>query len=84
MRKIEPILLKVMEQSTLVKKSVSSTDKRAIYFRITGEGESLLSAFIPYNFEAVEIIFSRFEPEDFKTLSTLLKKINLGTEKLTF
>lgn len=76
-------LLKGMEKSGYIVKTVSEKDKRSSYFQMTDIGERVLEDFIPASFGAVKTIFNYFEKKDFSSLDVLLKKINCGTQKIS-
>lgn len=75
-------LLKGMEQQALVQKIASKVDKRSTHIQLTEKGEQLLTAFLPYNYEAAHLLFDPFTKEEKEQFSFLLKKLIKGKEKL--
>jgi DNA-binding MarR family transcriptional regulator len=75
-------LIKGIETKEWVKKIDSPTDGRASFVQLTEKGEKVLEAFLPFNFKAAQMIMSELGKEDMNTLRKIMKKINLGTQKL--
>ena len=70
-----------MDRGWVVKLSAPN-DKRSILIQLTSPGKDVLQQFLPRNFKAVQIIMDALSPDEITTLSSLLKKINTGTNKL--
>ncbi len=56
-------LLKGMEQQTLIEKIASKLDKRSTPIQLTDKGRQILKRFLPYNYEAVHLLFEPFTAE---------------------
>lgn len=53
-------ILKKMEEKNLIEKIPSETDKRSTYIKLTEDGLEKLKYFLPYNYKAVDQLFSNF------------------------
>ena len=78
---VTKILNRLMDRGWVVKLSAPN-DKRSILIQLTSPGKDVLQQFLPRNFKAVQIIMDALSPDEITTLSSLLKKINTGTNKL--
>ena len=74
-------LIKALEQKSWVRKLTSTTDKRSSQIQLTEEGKAALDRFLPHNFEVIERMMRNLTPDDFKTFTTLLNKLKLGTQQ---
>lgn len=76
-------LIKGLERSSFVTKTTSEIDKRSVYIKITKQGETTLTQFLPYNFESVKQLFSPLSEVEMRDFTSLLNKVLQGKNKLT-
>ncbi|WP_083318228.1 MarR family winged helix-turn-helix transcriptional regulator [Floricoccus tropicus] len=75
-------ILKKMEEKNLIEKIPSKTDKRSTYIKLTEEGLKKLKYFLPYNYKAVDQLFSNFSEKELENFAQLLEKLENNKEKL--
>lgn len=74
-------LLKGMESKGWITKSSNFEDKRALFICLSDSGYQILLDFLPKNFRIVNQLLGSLSAEDLQTLSTILKKIENGTQQ---
>ena len=71
-----------MEEKNLIEKIPSETDKRSTYIKLTEDGLEKLKYFLPYNYKAVDQLFSNFSENELENFAQLLEKLENNKEKL--
>ncbi|WP_048000719.1 MarR family winged helix-turn-helix transcriptional regulator [Lactiplantibacillus herbarum] len=80
-----PTVTKILNKLVVngwVTKVSAVNDKRSVMIELTTTGTLVLEKFLPHNFEAVQVIMSELSQDEITTLSTLLHKVTIGTNKL--
>lgn len=75
-------LVKGLINQGLVTSAPSSLDKRMNFIKITNSGAELLNTFLPYNYRAVDELFTDFTVEEKDQFLILLKKLRTGKDKI--
>lgn len=75
------VIDKLVEKE-LVKRVVSTFDKRSNLIDLTDQGRSLLDAIFPKHRETIEEVFSVLTDEELEVTKELLKKIGFHTKEL--
>ncbi|WP_270334528.1 MarR family winged helix-turn-helix transcriptional regulator [Ligilactobacillus acidipiscis] len=74
-------MLKGMREQGLVERQAALDDKRVTYIQITMKGEGILKTFLPYNYQAVSLLFENFSTVEKEQFNFLLVKLLKGKDK---